>query len=202
MTIHTPRPLPWGFLLVGPVIFRLRYSREKAAQRMSEMLSHSTHDTANRPRLPIVELLILAAPAVAQQASYTVLQFTDTYMLTRVSDLDATAAGNAGMLAFSIIGLGMGVTMLVNTLVSQAYGRKDNVSAGQYLWQGLWFALVYSLITMPAILVAHLPFDWSAHEPELIWRETSYFRIAVLGTGLKLGAVACGQFMVAVNHPG
>ena len=46
-------------------------------------------------RRPLVVLLFLAAPTVAQMASYTLMQFTDRWMLARVGDLEAAAAGTA-----------------------------------------------------------------------------------------------------------
>src|SRR5437867_8364386 len=88
-------------------------------------------------RRPIVELLLLAAPTIAQMASYTVMQFADTYMLSRVGDAEATAAGLGGMAAFSVISFGFGVVMVVNTLVSQTFGRSDYAACGRYLWQGI-----------------------------------------------------------------
>src|ERR1051325_11178244 len=86
---------------------------------------------------PLAELLRLALPTVAQMASYTLMQFLDTWMLSRVGDrvIPPTAAANSGILAFSVISLGMGVLWLVNTLVSQAFGRKDYAACGQFLWQ-------------------------------------------------------------------
>src|SRR5215204_3917074 len=86
-------------------------------------------------RWPIVELPALHAPTVAQMASYTLMQFTDRYMLARVGDLEAAAAGTAGITYFAVIGFGFGVLLVVNTLASQSYGRKDYESAGRYLWQ-------------------------------------------------------------------
>ena len=79
-------------------------------------------------------------------ASYTLMQFVDTWFLAHTSDsVDApTAAANAGMLAFSIISLGMGVLWVVNTLVSQSFGRKNYAACGRFLWQGVWFALAFS----------------------------------------------------------
>src|SRR6185503_11413823 len=101
----------------------------------------------NLEHRPIVELLALAGPTIAQMASYTVMQFLDTWMLahqsgTRARDdvLAPTAAMNSGILAFSVISLGMGVLWVVNTLVSQAYGRKDYTACGRFLWQGIWVA--------------------------------------------------------------
>src|SRR3954451_5096947 len=93
---------------------------------------------------PIVELLRLAGPTVAQMASYTVMQFLDTWMLSRTRDriIAPTAAANSGILAFAVISLGMGVSWIVNTLVSQSYGRKDYRACGQFLWQGVWFGFL------------------------------------------------------------
>ena len=52
---------------------------------------------------PLVELLALALPTIVQMTSYTVMQFTDTFMLSRVSDTAATAAAQAGMVEFSLL---------------------------------------------------------------------------------------------------
>ena len=63
-------------------------------------------DPAGFPnRRPLWELLALAGPTVAQMASYTLMQFIDTWMLARVNDgVEApTAAGNGGLLAFAVI---------------------------------------------------------------------------------------------------
>src|SRR3954451_21321932 len=85
-------------------------------------------------RSPLGELLYLALPTVAQMASYTAMQFLDVWMLTRpgVAADSATAAANAGILTFSVCSLGFGTLFIVNTLASQAYGRKDFTECGRY----------------------------------------------------------------------
>ena len=93
-----------------------------------------------KPVSPIVELLTLAAPTVAQMLSYTLMQFVDTLMLSRVGSTQATAGGNAGLFAFSVISLGVGVLFVVNTLASQSFGRREFAECGRFLWQGIWFA--------------------------------------------------------------
>ncbi|HEX5242848.1 MAG TPA: MATE family efflux transporter, partial [Tepidisphaeraceae bacterium] len=124
---------------------------------------HDAPSAASEPlpsRRPIVELLMLAGPTVAQMASYTVMQFIDTWMLAHVGRgiIAPTAASNAGMLAFSVISLGMGVQWVVNTLVSQSYGKTDYAACGRYLWQGVWFGVLFSLILAPVLPYADLPF--------------------------------------------
>jgi len=151
---------------------------------------------------PTIELLSIAAPTVAQMASYTVLQFTDTYMLARVGPVQATAAGNSGMFSFAFIGFGVGLLTLVNTLVSQSYGRRDFQQCGRYLWQGIWFSFLLAVAVLATIPFARLPFLWSGHEPELVRLEAIFFSIAVLGTFMKLAAHTMGQFLLATDRPG
>src|SRR4051794_36541443 len=105
---------------------------------------------------PLWELLRIALPTIAQMASYTLMQFLDSWMLSRAGDRITafTAGANAGILAFSVIAFGMGVLWVVNTLVSQAYGRKDFRECGQFLWQGAWFALVFALAVLPFLPLA------------------------------------------------
>src|SRR5579872_1319364 len=94
-----------------------------------------------RQPTPLVELLQLAGPTVAQMASYTVMQFIDTWMLASLGTDEPTAAGNAGIFAFSLVSLGVGTLFVVNTLVSQSFGRKDEQACGRYLGQGIWFSV-------------------------------------------------------------
>ena len=108
-------------------------------------------DALTQARRPIVELLVLAAPAVAQMASYTVMQFIDTLLLTRIGDTEATAGGNGGMIAFAAISVGYGTLLLVNTLASQNFGQKNYQACGRYAWQGVWFSLLFSLLLLPII---------------------------------------------------
>src|ERR671915_396920 len=98
---------------------------------MAEPLSHASHAPGGAPapaRRPLVELLLLAAPTVAQMASYTLMQFADRWMLAFVGDREAAAAGTAGLTFFCFLGFGFGVLLVVNTLASQSFGRGDHAA--------------------------------------------------------------------------
>jgi MATE family multidrug resistance protein len=155
------------------------------------------------PLSPLRELLSLALPTILQMASYTLMQFVDVWILARagLGDIAPTAATQAGMIAFSVISLGMGVEFVVNTFVSQSFGRGDHRAAGQYLWQGIWFALGYSLLVLPLILFARGIFLRFGHDAELAGLEGAYLRIVMMAAVLKLTAVAVEQFLLAVNRP-
>ena len=161
------------------------------------------HSSQFTQRGPIAELLGLAMPTVAQMASYTLMQFIDTLMLARVGRgvLEPTAASNAGVLAFAAISLGFGTLMVVNTLVSQSFGRKDFESCGRYLWQGVWFAITYSLLLLPIIPLVGSIFHWAGHDPALFRLESLYLRIVLFGAVLKLVGATFSQFLLAVDRP-
>ncbi|HTW94462.1 MAG TPA: MATE family efflux transporter, partial [Tepidisphaeraceae bacterium] len=152
-------------------------------------------------RGPLAELLYLAVPTVSQMTSYTAMQFIDTYFLSRLSATAATAASNSGMLAWSIVALGMGTIVLINTLVSQAYGRRDFESCGKYLWQGIWFGLLFGLALLPLRAAGTSIFSLFDHPPVQSAMEAQYYRIVLLSAGIKLVSSSIGQFFLGINRP-
>jgi multidrug resistance protein, MATE family len=152
-------------------------------------------------RWPIVELLVLAAPTVAQMASYTLMQFTDRYMLARVGDLQAAAAGTAGITYFAVVGFGFGVLLVVNTMVSQSFGRNDLTATGRYLWQGIWFALVFGMVTLLMRSHAEQIFLAMGHERRMADIEATFMRVIALSGAAKLMTTAMSQFLLGLQRP-
>jgi len=166
-----------------------------------DVVTSKLHNAVAQERRPSVELTLLALPMIAQFSSYVVLQFIDTYMLSLVGDVAATAAGQAGSIVFSIIAFGFGTLLLVNTLASQSYGRQDRAACGRYLWQGMWFALGYGALAMLTMPFARPLFAAMGHEPALVELEATYFQICMSFAALKLVSIATSQFLTAVNRP-
>jgi MATE family multidrug resistance protein len=151
-------------------------------------------------RRPIVELLALALPTVAQMASYTVMQFIDALILSRLGSTPPTAASNSGILVFSPIAMGLGMLFLVNTMVSQNFGRGDFAKCGQFAWQGIWLGLIFGLGLVPLTLLAH-PIFASFHHPEAqAAMEAKYFQITLLASPIKLVSMAIGQFSLGIDR--
>jgi len=153
------------------------------------------------PRRPLAELLTLALPTVAQMASYTVMQFIDTWILSRLGNTAPTAASNSGMLAFAPLAFGMGMLVIVNTLVSQSFGRRDFRQCGQFLWQGIWLGLLLGLALLPLRFAAHSIFALFHHPPIQTEMEATYFRIVLYSGAIKLIATALGQFSLGIDRP-
>src|ERR687894_209284 len=125
-------------------------------------MSHSTEldnpdSKQHWRRWPITELLVLAASGGGGGRRR------------------AAAAGTAGITYFAVIGFGFGVLLVVNTLVSQSFGRKDLPATGRYLWQGIWFAVVFGLLTLLLYPRAEALFQWMGHEPLMAKYEADYF---------------------------
>jgi MATE family multidrug resistance protein len=104
------------------------------------------------------------------------------------------------VLAFAVISLGMGVLWVVNTLVSQAYGRKDFAACGQFLWQGIWFSVLFSLVLWPLLPLVPAAFAKLGHDPQLVRAESLYLQIVVAASALKLVGTAFAQFLLAVDR--
>jgi MATE family multidrug resistance protein len=152
-------------------------------------------------RRPIVELLALALPTIAQMGSYTVAQFIDTYMLSHVGDAEATAVGMAGLVSFTVISFGFGVMMLVNAMVSQSVGKGDHRACGQFMWQGVWSGLLIGLAVLPIAFLGGPLFRALGHPPQLAHLEGQFFQTTVAFAALKLCGMALEQFMLAVRRP-
>ena len=157
--------------------------------------------STEKPISPVRELLTIALPTVAQMASYTVMQFLDTLILARLGTAPPTAMGNGGMLAFCFISFGMGTLFIVNTLVSQDFGAGKLSRCGGHLWQGVWFAVLYSAAMAPlTIWVPHF-FERLGHSADLAPMEATYCRVLMLTMGIKLTQTALSQFMLGTNRP-
>ena len=154
------------------------------------------------PRRPVAELLGLAAPTIAQMASYTVMQFADSLQLALgAGDAAATAAGMAGFLVFTSMSLAWGALLVVNTLVSQSVGAGNQDVAGRYLWQGVWFAVTCGLLLSPTRLVSADVFRAFGHSPEVVALAKQYYDIEITWAPVRLAGVAAGQFLLAIGRP-
>jgi MATE family multidrug resistance protein len=163
----------------------------------------SLDPAAPQDRLPaqLYQIARLACPTIAQMAAYTVMEFINTLMLSRLGSREPTAAVNAGILTYALVSLGIGTVLLVNTLVSQSFGRGNRSECGRYLWQGVWFSVFYALLLVPVGLGAGAVFRWFGHEPALVAMESVYMRVCLGGAILQILVTTMGQFLLATDRP-
>ena len=80
-------------------------------------------------------MLKLAAPMVVTTISFTIMQFVDRYMVSRLGTEELAAILPAGFASFLPSGFAIGTMVSLSTFVSQSLGRGDKKSCSNYFWQ-------------------------------------------------------------------
>lgn len=133
------------------------------------------------------EMLRIAIPSVATMSSYTIMQFADKLMVSRIGPepVYVSAQSNGGILAWTLIAFLLGVTGVVNSFVSQNLGAGKPERGAAYAWNGLWMCLVYFvLIIVPAIFLVPSYFGLLHPDPGMATLralETDYAVIILAG---------------------
>lgn len=118
---------------------------------MSPAAAAST-STATELRL----LWHLALPLALAQAGQAFMGLVDTAVLGRLSAVAQAGAGLGNSLTFTCTFFGMGVMLALDPLVSQAIGAGDATRARNHYWQGVWLALLASVVVMLGVAVLPL----------------------------------------------
>jgi len=142
-----------------------------------------------------IEILKIAWPLILSTASYSIMHFFDRMMLTRYSDTTAAAATGAGILAFALISLFLGISGYTTTFVSQYYGAGNKKMCVISFWHGVYFALLcgilYPFLMRPLGL---LIFDFMKHEPDILNAEKIYFGTLAFGAIFPLANNSLSAF--------
>ena len=108
-------------------------------------------------RTELRTLLRLAGPLAAAQAGTQIMGLVDLAVVGRLGAQELGAAGLGNALFFTISILGIGLTLGVDPMISQAFGAGDGVRARHVLWQGIWLALgVTVVLTIPLLFAPML----------------------------------------------
>ena len=152
-------------------------------------------------RAGLREILGLASPIIASMASFTVMSFVDTWMVSLVGTAEVAAAMPGAIIAFTITALPLGMTRCVSTFAAQAIGRGDPRSGAAFAWQGIYFGLIVGMACLLLLPLAAIFFSLFGHEPEVVLLEVDYFRVRVWGIGLSVIIGALSGFFYGIHHP-
>ncbi|MFG0327354.1 MAG: MATE family efflux transporter [Phycisphaerales bacterium JB037] len=154
---------------------------------------------------PLREMFRIALPSVVTMTSYTVMQFIDAWMVSRITPSDPVhvpAQGNGGIMVWVVASLTLGLLMVVNTFVSQNLGAGTPQRAPRYAWSALWLSLVSVLWFVPAAFVVPSVFAASGHPPEQVVLETQYAQILFFGAVLLCAGRGMHQFFYGLHRAG
>ena len=106
----------------------------------------------------------------------------DTIMVGRLgpASIGAVALGNAVCYTPSLFGIG--ILLGLDTLVSQAHGRKDYDECHRWLAQGVYLALIVTPPVMVSVWLASFGYSRFGIAPEVAAPAATYLRILNWGT--------------------
>jgi MATE family multidrug resistance protein len=147
-------------------------------------------------------MLKLAAPMVVTNISFTVMQFVDRFMVSRLGTEALAAILPAGIISFVPASFAIGVMTSVNTFVSQSLGRGQKKDCANYFWQAIFMGLAYLLVVV-TIMWPAAPgiFRTLGHEPAVVNLEVIYLRIMLYTQFLSVFFWASSQFFMGIHRP-
>jgi len=130
----------------------------------------------------LIAMITLAVPVVLSELGWMAQGVVDNIMVGKLGPaaISAVALGNAVYYTPSLFGIGL--LLGLDTLVSQAYGRKDHDDCHRWLAQGVYLACI---VTPPLmVLIAALSYGFTRFGviPEVAVLSGGYLRILNWGT--------------------
>jgi len=144
----------------------------------------------------------LAAPMVVTTVSFTIMQFVDRVMVSRLGKDALAAILPAGFVSFLPSGFAIGALTSLNTFVSQSLGRGDRKGCANYYWQALYMGFAY-FVAVVAIMWPAAPwlFKLMGQPPAIIEMEVIYLRIILYAHILAVINWSSSQFFMGIHRP-
>ncbi|MGB8029187.1 MAG: MATE family efflux transporter [Terracidiphilus sp.] len=127
-------------------------------------------------------MVALAVPVVLSELGWMLMSVVDTIMVGRLGPaaIGAVALGNA--VCFTPSMFGMGLMLGLDTLVAQAYGRKDHDECHRWLAQGVYLALIAAVPIMAGIALVSFFFGRFGIAAEVAAPASGYMKVLLWGT--------------------
>ncbi len=147
-------------------------------------------------------MLKLAAPMVVTTISFTVMQFVDRFMVSRLGTDALAAILPAGFVSFLPSGFAIGTLTGLNTFVSQSLGRGNKKDCSNYFWQTIYMGFAYFLVVV-AIMWPAAPwiFKMMGQPPAVADMEVIYLRIMLYAHILAIVNWSSSQFFMGIHRP-
>ncbi|MFZ0746830.1 MAG: MATE family efflux transporter [Terracidiphilus sp.] len=122
-------------------------------------------------------MIVLAVPVVLSELGWVAQGIVDTIMVGKLGPvaIGAVALGNAVFYTPSLFGIGL--LLGLDTLVAQAYGRKDHDECHRWLAQGVYLACIVTPPLMLLCAAASFGFTRFGINPAVAAPASSYLRI-------------------------
>jgi MATE family multidrug resistance protein len=152
-------------------------------------------------RTGLREILRLALPIIVSMASATVMGFVNTWMVALVGTAEVAAAMPAGIVAYTLTALPLGIAQCVSTFTAQSLGRGTPEEGAVFAWQGLYLSFAVGIACFALWPAAPGFFSLFGHEPEVVALEVTYFRVRLWAVGIGVAVGALNGFFYGIHRP-
>ncbi len=146
------------------------------------------------PQASLSELWFLSYPLIVTMASQVVMQFVDRMFLAWYSHNALAACVPAGVLAMTFSAMFMGLASYTSVFISQYYAKKKYASVTVSLWQGIFLAVLSSLVLAGLTPAGIALINAFGHEEAVRLLEIKYFSILNIFGGLAVINNALASF--------
>jgi len=147
-------------------------------------------------------MLKLSVPMVISTISFTVMQFVDRFMVSRLGTNELAAIVPAGFVSFIPGAFAIGVATAITTFVSQSLGRGEKKDCSNYCWQAMYMGLAYFAVVIAVVWpTAPLIFKMMGHEKAVAELEVIYLRIILYSEFLAVFIWGSSQFFMGIHRP-
>jgi multidrug resistance protein, MATE family len=150
-------------------------------------------------RSELLPMLKLAVPVVMAELGWMTMGVVDTVMVGPLGPqaISAAGVGNSMHIAFAIFG--MAVMLGLDTLVSQAYGRRDIRDCHRWFFDGLMLAGLMAIPIMSLLLLVWFAIPWLGFHGAVRPLLEGYFGVLLLSTPFLLAYAVCRRYLQAMH---
>ena len=150
----------------------------------------------------LLYMLKLSGPMVVSTVSFTIMQFVDRFMVSRLGTDALAAVLPAGFVSFLPGGFALGTMTSLNTFVSQSLGRGQKGQCANYFWQMMYLGFAYFVIVVAVMSpLAPLLFRMMGQPPAVAELEVIYLRIMLYAHIAAVINWSSNQFFMGIHKP-
>ncbi len=147
------------------------------------------------------EVMSMSWPIVLGSLSFTIMDFTDKWMVGKLGTEPAAAVGSAGLWSYTLSTVLLGIVGCVSTFAAQSLGRNEKSNCARYAWQGIYLAAFAGVLALALWPVSAPLFRRMGHGPAVTEMEIGFFQIRLLGYIPMAWGTALAAFFQAINRP-
>lgn len=145
-------------------------------------------------------LLAFAVPLASVQVGLMLMGVVDAAMVGRVSAEALAATALANVWFFAVSTVGMGTIAVLDPVISQAYGARDQEGIARGLQRGILIAALVSVPTMLGLLPIERVLSWAGQPAAVVPLAGQYARVVLVGIFPYFGFMALREGLQALGR--